>query len=1612
MTTVRLVVVLILSLTLSTRGVELGGIERVGSCGAAQQLPVYSVDHFFDPLSAAFNDAGWFAATCEAKEYWGPNCYEFGRSGITMWVLDTDLNFARRVSPDICGASYSNHGEPTVWPLSGGRWATAHMKTSTGYKTRTAVINPEGLSVSRPGNNDNGVANCANYDGAQLANGDSVIVCSQGGVPWAMGVSAILEENVVPFVACGTECTSGTDHVRVAPTTDGGFVVVWNQASHPDDVSGQAVLIRKYSASFTPDTPAMLLSTVTAGTQKTPDVAVDPASGVIIAVWSSDNMDTSGAALVGRAFTPSLVRIGPHDTVLNAEHFGEQRRPVPTMLNDGILYVGFQTVADYTSRKFWVDTTGDLPLGFIPLTGDVPMSTSGTFSADTTAGHSARNSAPGSYNAAAATFYFVNLQEAFVISCQADRNPITLDATACTTLGHPVFSMACLQAAIDALHPITELDRVIELDPSSVWTGCLPGNGVLVDKAVILRSSVPNTPVRIDCAHTGRAFTLDGSLMANALSRARSVSFVDFEITNGLAPTVGAVANSGGAIAVLNTLDGPVSFFSRVTIASSSAPNGDGGGMAFVDAPGVHLNNVNISDCSAGTGNGGALSYLVSDETTVSTISLFGIFASNVSLSRCSATNGGAVYGTLGGALYPPSFFTDVMVLHNEATESGGGMHLSSFRGVDLGPRLTVSSNVARGSQGGGGIAFVDAVGSVVLDHALLENNSATGGPGGGILHTRVGTNLAGTLSIQSSSITSCSSAKEGGGVYVFELSLSMGSGSFISLCTARTRGGAVAVSSNAVDQARPVIALGGALGPVTFSSNTVLQGGGGGVYALGGALKLGYGLVIQGGSVAPGTGGSALFLTGKADVEFEGDATRGRVDLQGDVFACLRSVSCGQTVCSSEITIESMLGNAAASMSGAVPVGTNTSVTLSGRLSTDSVALQLVGTMVEKTETGDRVFLPGSGGGIRGLDALGGTSLPGALVILSLGDAGSSSQTCTLDESGFCSLGSMRAFARVEEDIGNSFVLDARMADAPCVELSQSTPVGSRTVTIVGCQASNDKLVAESNSVVCVVECGQAEYLFTQVENGEVLDAQCLPCPAGTAQDRAGHAFSTCEPCPAGHYSFEGESFCRPCPEGANCGSRGDRLEALPGYWFVSAGNRTHVPLFYKCEPAEACVGGARHDACRTPAYNDDSFLCSKCGNGYARIGRTCEKCWPAWASWIVVVLIGSSAVATLAVVIILGSAAARSQTRGESRTGRDGGGATVAVKIAVSYLQILSLASTFKAQTSDLIRNIGALVAGFTSPSFSFHTFACLFGTLSPLKEFALTMTLPAMVTVGVLATFGVSLLLTRDKETRARRARLGFQTLCILLFLVYPVILRSCASMYHCVDYEGISGSRLISDLDIVCYRDDHLVAAVFAMLFALLYVIGIPVLALMVMIHDRRAMNASEFAAKWTFLIAGYKPELWWYELVVIVRKAVVVVLVVFVEDATMQAAIGATLLAMAMAVHLELLPYTQTIFDKVECLALAALSVTLVGAISLVDTAEDVTQAQATSVVVVVILLNALLFVALGWVAFRRTGSSADGRDEVEEKTRAVVLATALSPFGSDDDESTSSYGSL
>ena len=118
----------------------------------------------------------------------------------------------------------------------------------------------------------------------------------------------------------------------------GNFYAVAYTSFQQDQAGGNGIYLRRMSLGGTPLGPETLVNTVTAGNQDRPDIAID-LSGNYDVVWTSENVDGSGTAVVLQRYNSSGVAQGGNIQVNTGSTFGNQRNPHITSSATGTFLV-------------------------------------------------------------------------------------------------------------------------------------------------------------------------------------------------------------------------------------------------------------------------------------------------------------------------------------------------------------------------------------------------------------------------------------------------------------------------------------------------------------------------------------------------------------------------------------------------------------------------------------------------------------------------------------------------------------------------------------------------------------------------------------------------------------------------------------------------------------------------------------------------------------------------------------------------------------------------------------------------------------------------------------------------------------------------------------------------------------------------------------------------------------------------------------------------------------------------------------------------------------------------------------------------------------------------
>ena len=938
---------------------------------------------------------------------------------------------------------------------------------------------------------------------------------------------------------------------------------------------------------------------------------------------------------------------------------------------------------------------------------------------------------------------------------------------------------------------------------------------------------------------------------------------------------------------------------------------------------------------------------------------------------------------------------------------SGGGLLLNSFA-YDSGQdttwvgNLTLVNNVASGSARGGGLSLRDVTDTFGapfrVHHSTISGNTAQSSGGAGVFVERENTVTMSVLmsTTEVANNVALSSNADGGGMLVIQASVVLSTGARVWANSAGGSGGGLLVTGSDAE-----LTLG--QGSVVEGNSATLNGGGisfsGAVLFYQSSLNNNYAAGSGGG--LHGSAGTVFFLPGAQAVTGNSAGGSG-----GGVFECLFSTSCGRALAQgcnslagfspatttmldySPILALPAYANASASDVEAVLVAGN-SAPIAPEAGSDPVVLDLVSShytlgsilSIRSSKSplqGAVVVAKDTRGQVPALEwqaelgaMLWGDDGTAERLGLSNSELGTPDELLTSDETctspgqdAPCDLSPFLLGVREAEGADSVFRFELRLVDAPCVAVSE--PIVFR---VLGC--GENELGVVSTILECQVVCGEGQKLTAPSTPGG--DESCTPCPAGTSQFLDQHRADSCNECSAGEYAFEGRGFCSLCPPGGDCGPDGTFLRPLPGYWYPE-GNvslAVDIPVFVGCTPPEACPGGDIFRAC-AKGYDERSFACSRCSDGYAKINDTCYTCGPAWFSFAVVAVVVFAVVGVVVQTI-----------RSATSTGGSAKFRSQLLKVAINTAQTLSLLVALSAQTSDLL---ASYVGGATSvASFSLSMFpaACAVET-NVYQRLLFTMCLPPVAALGLVAGYVGYALVRRgevlDAVVRAMRA------LAVVLFLAYPSLMAESFGMFRCRTTSVRPGSWLVADLDKECYVGEHVGYATLAGVGIGVYVVLMPLAFAGYLVMARARKGQLWLAERFSFFVFGYEPRYWAWEGVILLRKVALAALVVF-ADRTMEQLLFATVVLISIGfAHAYVSPFVLRTIDVLELvgiavsvIAMASFSVTLTSSRVATDNESSGQKLQARSGLVfvlewAVVVMVFFYFLSIAVIAVFNIGS--------------------------------------
>ncbi|KAL3930332.1 MAG: hypothetical protein SGPRY_001582 [Prymnesium sp.] len=421
---------------------------------------------------------------------------------------------------------------------------------------------------------------------------------------------------------------------------------------------------------------------------------------------------------------------------------------------------------------------------------------------------------------------------------------------------------------------------------------------------------------------------------------------------------------------------------------------------------------------------------------------------------------------------------------------------------------------------------------------------------------------------------------------------------------------------------------------------------------------------------------------------------------------------------------------------------------------------------------------------------------------------------------------------------------------------------------------------------------------------------------------------------CEAGHFNNTLRNWsCVVCPSGTDCRSAGFTLATLPvrpGYFRRNPESvdvrrcpdaASNCSNDVQCETSTSgCAGSATSTGCHAGLEGAYCLLCTHDSDErvyYSAATSTaraqCKECPDALLHLILIVLGSVLAACVGGWLLYHGYRRLPAASKLQLQESWHKFTLHVKLKIVVGFYLIAGVIDDvyeveMPPEAKQLLSFFYVCVSfGFTGID---QLLECLnlYGYVARLTAYMLTPPLIAIIIVLLSAGY---MRLQGTLSGAATLAQFASPYLLLLLFLTYPIVSRMAFSGFSC--YEFTSSAWLKADVAIECYTSSHRAVQALASAAIVLYPLSLLILTGALLLKARISIIAERptpLSTAISFLHREYKPHMYWWELVEMLRRFVLVGLMVLYQDTMMQLILATLLSAMFLLLQVQASPYRK------------------------------------------------------------------------------------------------------
>eukprot|EP00760_Papus_ankaliazontas_P018596 PhM_4_TR17551/c1_g1_i1/m.72348 len=497
---------------------------------------------------------------------------------------------------------------------------------------------------------------------------------------------------------------------------------------------------------------------------------------------------------------------------------------------------------------------------------------------------------------------------------------------------------------------------------------------------------------------------------------------------------------------------------------------------------------------------------------------------------------------------------------------------------------------------------------------------------------------------------------------------------------------------------------------------------------------------------------------------------------------------------------------------------------------------------------------------------------------------------------------------------------------------------------------------------------------------------------------------------CEDGMYGHPDTPKCRMCPESAICDGTAN-IEVMDNFWRAAPDAYT----LYSCaapHSANSCLNGTCLAGYVGPR-------CSTCDDGYGRMSNRCTQCGKRSVDFVVLFFLALGVFLVIMFLVATNLSAGRKDP------------APILLKMMLNHLQVVGQLEKSSIKIPAVVRELFTVTQQISSASgvTTVGAVDCAL-RLNFTDRFYLSMTLPWLFlgVIFVLCCFigtkeiaghyekkrrkvqdeidhqaqqqrfmtllGPAFAEQKDHERRmtlhrtdpperklepryyavlrSLTVRVFVLSAVTIFFLMYPDLLKSATQMLRCenLDFGEKKGTKqvLMAHRTIFCGEpeQDHLAYA--GTVFAFSYGAGVPIMtALLVLLFT--FVSTWEIAfSMFSFMTSGYRTRTWYWECVIMIRKAAVVCITVFSTHAKLQIYMCMWTMGLFLAVSRAAQPFEARFLNILELVSLSGITLTLNLLLLFEFLSDDELAADYLVLTIILVVINAVVIGVIG-VAF-------------------------------------------